>query len=316
MIDSRDKVTAFLDKSNNNSGRKQISTWDFSTLYTKIPLDKLKDKVAQFVRKVYAIILQTKKAEFVTCPEKSYTAYYSKSRSKVNASYTVDELIDEINCIIDNSYIIHRGKVYRQKIGIPMGTNCAPYLANIFLHVYEYLYLGKLVEEGNIEVAKLLSNTFRFQDDCIALNDDGTFRQHFINMYPIEMSLENTNLSKAVCTFLDLRISIFRGKFRYCSYDKRNDFNFEISNFPDLNGNIPYGGAYGVFLSQLVRFSDINSSMDTFHIDVKTMAGKLIKQGFINTKLTDTFLKFSDKYLYKWSKYGLDIIPKICRIFN
>ena len=316
VIDNRENVTAFLDQSNNTSGRKQISTWDFSTLYTKIPLDKLKDKVAIFVRKIYAIVLQTKKANFITCTEKSKTAYFSKSRSKVSVSYTVDELIDEINCIIDNSYIVHRGKVYRQKIGIPMGTNCAPYLANMFLHIYEYDYLVKLVQDGNIDVAKLLSNTFRYQDDCIALNDDGAFCQHFRNMYPIEMTLENTNISKAVCTFLDLRISIFRGKFRYSSYDKRNEFNFEICNFPDLNGNIPYRGAYGVFLSQLVRFSDINSTMDTFYKDVKSMAGKFTTQGFVLQKLLDTCLKFSDKYLYKWSKYGLDIIPKICRILN
>jgi hypothetical protein len=197
-----------------------------------------------------------------------------------------------------------------------MGTNCAPHLANIFLHIYEYDYLIKLVEEGDIESARSLSNTFRYQDDCIALNDNDVFRHHYMNIYPVEMTLENTNISKAVCTFLDLRISIFRGKFRYSSYDKRNDFNFDICNFPNLTGNIPSGGAYGVFLSQLVRFCDINSSMDSFYQDVKTMTEKLGKQGFVNKIMSGTFLKYASKYLYKWVKYGLDIIPKICRILN
>ena len=316
VIDSREKVIQFLNISNNNSDRKQISTWDFSMLYTKIPLDKLKDQVAKFVRKIYAIISQSKKSDFITTSEKSKTAYFNKSRSKINVSYSVDELIQKINCIIDNSYILYRGKVYRQKIGIPMGTNCAPYLANIFLHTYEYDYLEKLVREGDIETAMLLSNTFRYQDDLIALNDDGMFCQHYNNIYPTEMNLENTNISKNVCTFLDLRISIFRGKFRYSSYDKRKDFNFDICNFPDLNGNIPYGNAYGVFLSQLVRFCDINSSIDNFFQDVKAMIGKLSKQGFDNKTLLETFMKFSVKYLYKWAKYGLDIIPRICKIFN
>ena len=316
VIDSRDKVIEFLNQSNNTNDKKQISTWDFSTLYTKIPLDKLKEKVSMFVRKVYAVVLKSKKANFITCSDNSKTAYFSKSMSKTNISYSCDALINEVNCIIDNSYIVYHGKVYRQKIGIPMGTNCAPFLANIFLHVYEYEYLNKLMNEGNVVTAKLISNTFRYQDDCISLNDNDTFRHHYKNIYPIEMTLENTNISKAVCTFLDLRISIFRGKFRYCSYDKRKDFNFDICNFPDLNGNIPWGSSYGVFMSQLVRYCDINLNMDTFYKDVKLMVDKLVKQGFIYERLLDTFLKFSMQYLYKWSKFGLDIISQLCRIFK
>ena len=127
VIDSRDKVVEFLNNSNNNNEKKQISTWDFSTLYTKIPLDKLKEKVSVFVRKVYAGISKSKKADFITCSDKFKTAYFSKSKSKTNTSYSCDQLIQEINCIADNSYIVYHDKVYRQKIGIPMGTNCAPF---------------------------------------------------------------------------------------------------------------------------------------------------------------------------------------------
>ena len=57
----------------------------------------------------------------------------------------MQELIQAVNFIIDNSYITFKGLVYKQIIGIPMGTNCAPHLANIYLHVYEYKYLCKLV---------------------------------------------------------------------------------------------------------------------------------------------------------------------------
>ena len=61
-----------------------------------------------------------------------------------------------------------------------MGTNCAPYLANIFLHMYEYDYLKMLVDKGEIVTAKKLANTFRYQDDCIVLDDDG----EFVNIFP------------------------------------------------------------------------------------------------------------------------------------
>ena len=104
VIDSRDKVISFMNNSNRVTEKRQVSTWDFSTLYTKIPLDKLKDKVAEFVRKMYDIILKSKKSNFITCSPKSNTAYFSKSKSKINASFTTEELIKEINCIIDLLY--------------------------------------------------------------------------------------------------------------------------------------------------------------------------------------------------------------------
>ena len=63
-----------------------------------------------------------------------------------------------INTVIDNAFVMYHDKIYRQKIGIPMGTNVAPYLANIVLHVYEHQYIrtseqAKLVENIQVNVA-------------------------------------------------------------------------------------------------------------------------------------------------------------------
>ena len=67
------------------------------------------------------------------------------------------------------------------------------------------------------------------------------------------MTIKNTNISNIKVAYLDLSIEIINEKYSYKSYDKRKDFNFQITNFPDLNGNIPVNPAYGVFTSQLVR---------------------------------------------------------------
>ena len=319
FINSRDKVVQALNKSNRVKGKKLISTWDFSTLYTTIPLNKLKEKVAVFVRKIFSAVFKSKQSKFINCSTKSNTAYFTKNMgNNTNAShksYSCDDLINEIGIIVDNSYIVFHNVIFRQKIGIPMGTNCAPFLANIFLHVYEYEYLQKLIQNGDIETARSLSNTFRYQDDCIALCDNNVFRDHYANIYPAEMNLENTNISPNVCTFLDLRISIFRGLFRYCSYDKRKNFDFNICNYPNLNGNVPIKSSYGVFTSQLVRYCDINLNIDTFFHDVKDMVYKFIKQGFEKNKLLDCFMKFMFHYTYKWSKFGTDIISYCHKIF-
>ena len=262
-----------------------------------------------FVTKAFDCLAKFKDPKSFVCHSKnSDSSYYSKNKSKTNVSFDASELIAVIKYVVDNSYILYHGQLFRQTIGIPMGTNSAPYLANIYLHVFEYLYLVKLVSEGKIEIAKLFSNTYRYQDDCIAINDDDMFEKHYKLMYSgSAMELKNTNLSRDKCNFLDLTFSIHRGKFLYRSYDKRNDFNFKVVNYPNLSGNIPTSQSYGVFVSQLVRFCNINSSLKNFVSDVQQMFRTLCKQNFQSDALLSRFRRFSEKYLYAWAKYNKDI---------
>ena len=85
------------------------------------------------------------------------------------------------------------------------------------------------------------------------------------------MVINKTNISVCKSTFLDLSISIFRRKFYVKLYDKRNDYNFNVINYPFLDGNIPKGQSYGIFISQLVKLAQINDSFDNFVLDVLTL---------------------------------------------
>ena len=318
IIDNRDKVVKFLNGSNANQDgrRKRVTTWDFSTLYTKIPHHQLKTNIKLFVDNVFECkntksnnSLKNKKElkNFICCSTKTKLAYFSKSRSKTNLCFDKHELVEAVEYIIDNSYIKFEDCIYKQIIGIPMGTNCAPLLANIYLHVYEREYILMLVNKGQTDVAQKLCNVFRFQDDCIAINDDEVFKKHYAGIYPAEMILKPTNISRDKCTFLDLTVSIYRGRFIYYSYDKRRDFDFDIVSYPNLKGNIPTNQSYGVYTSQIVRFCDINQSCKNFVADVINMTQKFLKQGFKVDILRSKYKEFCIKYLYKWAKYNSDI---------
>ena len=124
------------------------------------------------------------------------------------------------------------------------------------------------------------------------------------------MILEKTNTDNR-CTFLDLATRTRLNKLTYKSYDKRNDFNFDIINYPDLNSNIPRNPSYGVFISQLVRFCDVNYERDNFLTDVRILAQKLIKQNFEPTILKAKFWKFYGNNLVRWSKFGSDILAAL-----
>ena len=137
-----------------------------------------------------------------------------------------------ITFIVDNGFIVYKGKLFRQKLGIPMGTNSAPYLANIFLYCYEANYIENLKNSGRSEEAKLISATFRYQDDCIVFNDAQLYNHVATEIYPQEMVLKETNVSSTQVNYLDLNIQCINNTFNYKSYDKRKDYNFEIINYP------------------------------------------------------------------------------------
>ena len=79
-------------------------------------------------------------------------------------------------------------------------------------------------------------------------------------------------------------------------YDKRDDFDFEIVNFPFLDGDVPRSTSYGVSISQLIRFARKSSYVTDFNTPNKLSTQKLLQQGYRYHKLRKTFPKFYRGY--------------------
>ena len=84
-------------------------------------------------------------------------------------------------------------------------------------------------------------------------------------IYPTELQLDKANSSDTDARFLDLNLSITNGIVSFKIYDKWDDFNFEIVNFPFLGGDIPPSPSYGVYMSQLIHFARVCSNVDDFN---------------------------------------------------
>ena len=74
-------------------------------------------------------------------------------------------------------------------------------------------------------------------------------------IYPAELQLNKANASDTEAAFLDFNLSIHNDIVSTKIYDKRDDFNFDIVNFPFLDGDVPHRPSYGVCISQLIRFA-------------------------------------------------------------
>ena len=108
--------------------------------------------------------------------------------------------------------------------------------------------------------------------------------------------------------FLDMTISIYRGKFCIkLLYDKRNDYDFDVISFSYLDGDIPKGQSYGIFISQLIRYARINTSFSNFISDCKKLVTKLVGLYFDVAALRKRFQVFINKHFYAWGKYGVPL---------
>ena len=105
------------------------------------------------------------------------------------------------------------------------------------------------------------------------------------HIYPTELQLNKANSSDTEAPFLDLNLSITNGIVSFKIYDKQDGFNFEIVNFPFLDGDVPRSPSYGVYISQLIRFARVCSNVEDFNNRNLFLTAKLLKQGYRYSKI-------------------------------
>ena len=111
---------------------------------------------------------------------------------------------------MDNIYIRFGNKLYRQIVGIPMGTKCAPLVADLFLFCYERDFMTSLSDDNQADIIEAFNSTSIYLDDLI--NIDSPYFEGMVNqIYPPELQLNKANTFDTETRFLDLHLSISNG---------------------------------------------------------------------------------------------------------
>ena len=106
---------------------------------------------------------------------------------------------------------------------------------------------------------------------------------------------------------MDLNLCISNGTVSTKIYDKRDDFDFDIVNFPFLDGDVPRRTSYGVYISQLIRFARASSNLNDFNYRNKALTAKLLRQGYRYFKLRKAFSKFYRRHSALLEKYSVSL---------
>ena len=162
------------------------------------------------------------------------------------------QLFDQFRYILFGHLQVNQDALEDVTIWLWYNDFCAPLLADIFLYSYEADFIQSLLSTGKKHLASRFNLTYRYIDDVLSINNP-EFENYLGQMYPAELQINDTTESTTFASYLDLLQSIGRdGQLHTSIYDKRDDFNFHITNFPFLSSNIPSSPAYGVFISQLI----------------------------------------------------------------
>ena len=208
--------------------------------------------------------------------------------------------------LFDNIYITFGTKLYRQIVGIPMGTNFAPLVADLFVFCYERDFMTSLSDVKQAEIIEGFKSTSRYLDDL--LNIDNPFFERMANhIYPPELQLNKANTSDTEAPFLDLHLSISNGFVSSKIYDKRDDFDFNLVNFPFWMVTFPVLPLSGVYISQFIRFARVSSHVADFNARNKSLTAKLLQQGYRYHNLRKTFSRFYRRHYELVSKFSVGL---------
>ena len=262
-----------------------LQTYDFSTLYTSLPHAEIKSKFKILFRTIF----NREGKQFINVNKRK--AFFSNSPNNSYKSFTEAQLFQILNFILDSIYVKFGSDIYKQVIGIPIGLDSGQDIANLLLFQYESSYMNQ-ISRRDIVMARKFALSDRYIDDLCNANFPN-FSEHLPNIYPPELTINLSSNSSTNVNFLDLNMKIDdNSNLDISIYDKRDDFNFDIVNFPYMDSCIPRKPALGIFLSQLIRYARICTHFDDFSQRAMKLSRRLQNQGYRAAELRKLIVRF------------------------
>ena len=173
-------------------------------------------------------------------------SYFVKHHSDSTKKFSETDIFNMLEFLIDTIFAMFGECVFQQTVDIPVSTYCAPLLADLFLYLYEADFIQGILKKNQKKLTRSFNFTFRYMDDVRSLNIS-MFGDFVDRIYSIELEIKDTTDTDRSASRVDLRTKL---------YDKRDDFNIPIVNFPFICSNIAAAPAYGVYIyiSQMIRY--------------------------------------------------------------
>ena len=141
-----------------------LQVFDFSTLYTNID----QAGIISHLYSLFDMVFNSTSRKYLCVGY--YRTFFANKKYNNYKCFDLELFKSAVKFVISEVFVVFGGLTFKQVKGIPMGGNCSPLLADLFLCHCEYIFMKSLLENKKFGLAKLLSNTTRYIDDLCLFN--------------------------------------------------------------------------------------------------------------------------------------------------
>ena len=193
-----------------------MSTYDLSILYITLPHNLIKEKLTVLIEQTF----NREGSLYLACNDKN--AFFT-SEQPTNKLWSFQKMCDAVHYLLDNIFIRFGSKLYRQIVGIPMGTARAPLVEYLFLFCCDIDFMLSLSDNNQTDTIEAFNSTSIYLDDLLNI-DNPHFKQMVGQIYPTDLQLNKASSSDTEAPFLDLNLSITNDIVSSKIYDKWDEF--------------------------------------------------------------------------------------------
>jgi hypothetical protein len=288
IIDNHDPILANISGLSKDKLAKSVQTYDFGQMYTNLKHDDILNAMYH----VLSIVFNRIEHMWVTSFRASFREVDRPDAFKIDKTI----LLQMIAFVIDHSLFQFGNNVFKQVIGIPMGSSCAPFLANLTLFSYEFKFVTSSLKAGQISLCKSLNATYRYIDDITVINYNDCFNHLAANIYPTSLILKKMNATDSSADVLDISIRTVNHKFITDLFDKRSTFPFHCNTFPAASSLIPRKCFINVIINELARYISVCSTFEAFRENACRLLVILCNKGYPYSLLDDACHRFGSKF--------------------
>ena len=157
-----------------------LSTYDFSTHYTTLPHNLIKGKIIDIIERIF----QREGLSYLACNDRN--AYFTSEKPKKYHAWSCQNVCDALTFLLDNIFIRIGTKLYRHVVWIPMGTNCAPLVADLLLFCYGRDFMMSLSDDTHANVIDAFNTTSRYLDGILNINN--VYFDNMVSQYTLQSS--------------------------------------------------------------------------------------------------------------------------------
>ena len=271
----------------------ELTTADFTTMYTQLPHDVVVECVCEAIDDALPVLRDLNGLPPLMSLEAVADAvcfgtdgqWFMPKPGERRVGWTVKQVKQAVRDVVGEAYVYVDGVLFRQTVGIGMGHEESPPLANLTLYAFEKAFVNKCIAEMGPSVVERKFHNFkyhcRFIDDIFAPTPpDALPTMHEYGGLNYAITGNTNNIEEQFVVFLGIKVSIKEQRLVYRARDKQHAFNFELTRFPSWDSCHPRSCMLGTVMGMLTRTLRFTTEVEALFQESQHILQCFIKRGY------------------------------------